>query len=157
MFPSKPIPERRSPHPVVGKTYLPRVYAVGREKIAEYATSIGETNPIHLRAAAAQAAGYPDVVAPPMFCAVYSRAALQEVLFDPELELDYARVVHGRQEFVWSELVIAGDEISTVFDVKSIDSKGTLMFYVLGSTSRNQYGNVVCRGLWTEIVRGKDG
>src|SRR6266540_96254 len=51
----------------VGKTY-----AVGREKIREYAFAVGETNPLHLEVGAARAAGYRDVVAPPMFAAVYS-------------------------------------------------------------------------------------
>ena len=56
----------------IGKTYDPRVYAVGREKIKEYARAVGETNPLHLDVEAARAAGYADVVAPPMFAVVYS-------------------------------------------------------------------------------------
>ncbi len=31
----------------IGKTYAPTVYAVGREKVREYAESVGETNPLH--------------------------------------------------------------------------------------------------------------
>jgi acyl dehydratase len=54
----------------VGKTYAPTVYAVGREKIREYAHAVGETNPLHLDPEAARAAGHRDVVAPPMFCVV---------------------------------------------------------------------------------------
>ena len=56
----------------VGKRYDPVVYAVGREKIREYAFAVGETNPVHLEVEAARALGYADVVAPPMFAAVYS-------------------------------------------------------------------------------------
>ena len=56
----------------VGKTYPPLTYAVGREKIREYALAVGETNPLHLDVEAARAAGYRDVVAPPMFAVVYS-------------------------------------------------------------------------------------
>ena len=35
----------------VGKTYPPLTYAVGREKIREYAFAVGETNPLHLEVA----------------------------------------------------------------------------------------------------------
>ena len=48
----------------IGKTYEPVLYAVGREKIKEYARAVGETNPVHLDVEAARAAGYADVVAP---------------------------------------------------------------------------------------------
>ena len=42
----------------VGKQYEPVQYAVGREKIREYARAVGETNPLHLDVEAARAAGY---------------------------------------------------------------------------------------------------
>ena len=60
----------------IGKTYPPTLYAVGREKIKEYAYAVGETNPLHLDHEAARAAGYADVVAPPMFAVVYSSRAV---------------------------------------------------------------------------------
>ena len=41
---------------VIGKTYDPFEYAVGREKIREYATAVGETSPLHLDPAAAREA-----------------------------------------------------------------------------------------------------
>ena len=56
----------------VGKTYPSTTYAVGREKIKEYAHAVGETNPVHLDVDAARAAGYRDVVAPPMFAAFFA-------------------------------------------------------------------------------------
>ncbi|TMK23734.1 MAG: MaoC family dehydratase, partial [Actinobacteria bacterium] len=55
----------------IGKRYEPVVYAVGREKVREYARAVGETNPVHLDLQAARDAGYADVVAPPMFAVVY--------------------------------------------------------------------------------------
>jgi acyl dehydratase len=38
----------------VGKTYEPTLYAVGREKIKEYARAVGETNPVYLDVEAAR-------------------------------------------------------------------------------------------------------
>jgi acyl dehydratase len=138
----------------VGKTYLPTVYAVGREKIKEYALAVGETNPLHLDPAAAHTAGFRDVVAPPMFCVVYSGPAMGPAIFDPEVGIDFALMVHGGQEFVWGPLVVAGDEITTTVSVKSIEERVSNGFYVFESQSVNQDGETVCTGTWTNIVRG---
>ena len=97
----------------IGKTYPPTTYAVGREKVIEYAHAVGETNPLHLDPAAAREAGYADVVAPPMFAVVFAGRAMTPALFDPEVGIDFAHMVHGGQEFRWGPLVVAGDEITT--------------------------------------------
>jgi acyl dehydratase len=138
----------------VGKTYAPTVYAVGREKIKEYALAVGETNPLYLDPAAARAAGYRDVVAPPMFCVVYSAPSMGPAIFDPDVGINFALMVHGGQEFVWGPLVVAGDEITTTVSVKSIEQRAGNGFYVFESQSINQDGENVCTGTWTNIVRG---
>ena len=138
----------------VGKTYPPLTYAVGREKIKEYAHAVGETNPLHLDVDAAQAAGHRDVVAPPMFAAVYCSAAIGPALFDPEVGIDFARMVHSGQDFTWGPLVIAGDEVSTTVSVKDISERDGMGFYVFETVSTNQDGETVCTGTWTNIVRG---
>jgi acyl dehydratase len=138
----------------VGKTYEPALYAVGREKIKEYARAVGETNPVHLEVQAARDAGYADVVAPPMFVVVYSAPAVGPPIFDPDIELNFAMMVHGAQEFEWGPLVVAGDEITTTARVKGIFEKDGRGYYVFESISANQGGEQVCRGTWTNIVRG---
>jgi len=138
----------------IGKTYEPLVYAVGREKIREYARAVGETNPVHLDVEAARAAGHADVVAPPMFAVVYSAPAVGPPIFDPALELNFAMMVHGGQEFEWGPLVVAGDEITTAVSVKDISEDEDRGYYVFESISTNQRGEQVCRGTWTQIVRG---
>ena len=136
-----------------GKTYAPSLYAVGREKIREYAHAVGETNPLHLDPEAAREVGYSDVVAPPMFAVVYSSPAITPALFDPEVGIDFARMVHGGQEFRWGPLVVAGDEITTTTGVKDISERGGMGFYVFETTSVNQRDETVCTGTWTNIVR----
>lgn len=138
----------------VGKEFPPAVYAVGREKIREYAYATGETAPVHLDLEAARAAGHADLVAPPMFAVVYSAPALAPAIFDPEVAMDFARMVHGGQEFAWGPLVVAGDEITTRARVVSIDERDGKGFYVFETTSVNQDGATVCTGTWTNIVRG---
>jgi acyl dehydratase len=138
----------------VGKLYPPTVYAVGREKIREYALAVGETNPLYLDPEVARAAGHPDVVAPPMFVVVYSAGALGPAIFDPEVAIDFARLVHGGQEFRWGPLVVAGDEITTSVSVKDISERAGNGTFVFESHSTNQDGATVCVGTWTNIVRG---
>jgi len=138
----------------IGKTYEPATYAVGREKIREYARAVGETNPVHLEVEAARAAGYADVVAPPLFAVVYSAASVGPPIFDPEVGINLAMMVHGGQEFEWGPPVVAGDEITTTASVKDISESDGRGYYVFESTSTNQRGEQVCRGTWTNIVRG---
>lgn len=138
----------------VGKSYPPVTYAVGREKVREYALAVGETNPLHLDPEAARAAGYADVVAPPMFAVVYSAPALGPALFDPEVGMDFARMVHGAQEFRWGRPVVAGDEVTTTVRFADLSERDGKAFYVFESTSTAQDGETVCVGTWTNIVRG---
>jgi acyl dehydratase len=138
----------------IGKKYEPVTYAVGREKIREYARAVGETNPLYLDLEAARGEGYADLVAPPMFAVVYSAPAVGPPIFDPEIELNFAMMVHGGQEFVWGAPVVAGDEITTTAAVKDISEQDGRGYYVFESISTNQRGEQVCRGTWTNIVRG---
>src|SRR6188474_3598661 len=126
----------------VGKRYPPVVYAVGREKVKEYAFAVGETNPVHLDVEAARAAGFRDVVAPPMFAVVYSAPAMGGPIFEAIGEA-LPRMVHGGQEFVWGEPVCAGDTITTEASVKEIYEKDGKGFYVFESVSKNQDGDQV--------------
>lgn len=138
----------------VGRSYPPTLYAVGREKVREYAAAVGETNPVNLDPEAARAAGYADVVAPPMFCVVYSARAMGPAILDPEVGINLMMMVHGGQEFVWGPPVVAGDEITTTVSVKEIYEKDGKGFYVFESASDNQRSERVCTGTWTNIVRG---
>jgi acyl dehydratase len=137
-----------------GKTYPPLEYEVGREKIREYANAVGESNPVHHDREAAQAAGFRDVVAPPMFAVVYSAAAVAPGVLDPEVGINFARMLHGGQEFVWGEPVCSGDTITTQATLENLYERAGMEFYVFESVSRNQDGAEVARGTWTNIVRG---
>ena len=140
----------------IGKTYPPVVYAVGREKVREYAAAVGETNPLYFDPQAARAAGYGDVLAPPMFAVVYCSSAFSGALFDPELEIDFPRLVHGAQEFRWDQAVVAGDEITTTITVRDISERAGLRFDTFESVSVNQRRETTCIGTWSTIVRGEE-
>jgi acyl dehydratase len=138
----------------VGKEWPGITYQVGREKIKEYANALGLDNQVHFDVEAAKAAGFRDVVAPPMFAVVYSGPALGPVLFDPDVEMNFAAMVHGSQVFEWGEPVCSGDEITTTSKCLSIEEKDGKGFYVFETVSVNQDGAEVVRATWTNIVRG---
>jgi acyl dehydratase len=128
-------------------------YAVGREKVREYAYAVGHDEPLHLDPRAARAEGYADVVAPPMFAAVYCAPAVGPAILDPEVGIDFARMVHGAQEFTWHAPVVAGDEITTEAAHEETSERGGLKFFVFTTRSTNQRGELVSEGRWTNIVR----
>ena len=138
----------------IGKTYPPFEYEVGREKIREYANAVGESNPVYHDPAAAREAGFRNVVAPPMFAVVYSAGAMGPAILDPELGINLALMLHGSQEFVWSEPVCSDDAITTTASVKDMREDDGRQFYVFESVSTNQDGQETVRGTWTNIVRG---
>jgi acyl dehydratase len=138
----------------IGKSYPAITYAVGREKIREYAAAVGETNPLHNDLEAARAAGYADLVAPPMFVVVYAGRSVGPAVFDPDVGINLQMMVHGSQEFRWGPVVVAGDEITTATTVRDIAERSGMAFYVFESVSENQRGDTVCTATWTNIVRG---
>ncbi|HEV7564274.1 MAG TPA: MaoC family dehydratase N-terminal domain-containing protein [Solirubrobacterales bacterium] len=138
----------------VGKEWPGSTYQVGREKIKEYARALGIENPVHFDVEAARAAGFRDVVAPPMFCVVYSLPAMAPAILDPEVGINLATMVHGGQTFEWGEVACSGDEITTTPKCTEIYEKDGKGFYVFESTSVNQDGEQVLHAVWTNIVRG---
>jgi acyl dehydratase len=136
-----------------GKTYPPSRYAVGREKVLEYAHAVGETEPLYLDVDAARAAGHADVVAPPMFAVVYQGRAVTPAVLDPEVGIDFAHLLHAAQEFRWGPLVLAGDEITTTTTIESVAERAGLQFFVFAAESRNERDEVVATGRWTNVVR----
>jgi acyl dehydratase len=128
-------------------------YLVGREKIREYAAAIGEQSPLCHDIVAAREAGFEDLVAPPMFAAVYKWRAMGPAVLDPEIGIDFSRLVHGAQDFTWHEPVIAGDEITTEAAFLEQTDLGDIKVFKFSSRSTNQRGELVCEGTWTNYVR----
>jgi acyl dehydratase len=138
----------------VGKQWPAVTYEVGAEKIREYANAVGTENPIYFEHEAAKSAGFRDLVAPPMFCVVYSAKAMGPAILDPDVGINLATMLHGSQEFEWDEPVCHGDVIETTATCKEIYEKDGKGFYVFETVSTNQSGDQVVKGTWTNIVRG---
>jgi acyl dehydratase len=142
----------------VGRTYPPTPpYEVGREKIREFAEAIGDANPAYRDPEAARALGHPDVIAPPTFGIVLSMTAGRQVIADPELGLDYSRVVHGEQRFVINRPIRAGDRLTVIVTVENIRSAaGNDMITTRGDVTTVD-GEQVFTAYSTLVARGTAG
>jgi acyl dehydratase len=138
----------------IGKQWDPVTYEVGAEKVREFADAIGATNPVHRDHDAAKAAGFRDLVAPPMFCVVYSARAMGPAILDPEIGINLATMLHGSQEFEWGVPVCDGDVIFTTATCREIYERNGMGFYVFETVSENQEREQTVKGTWTNIVRG---
>jgi acyl dehydratase len=140
----------------VGRSYPPtEPYLVGREKIREFATAVGLTDPEYHDPAAAQARGYADVLAPPTFPFVVTMAANRQIVTDPALGLDYSRVVHGDQRFAYARPVVAGDELVCVNIVEDITSRGGHDFLTMRTDVTTVAGEPVVTAWSKLVVRGE--
>ena len=139
-----------------GRTYPPTpAYEVGREKIREFAEATG-THPAHVDRQAAQALGYPDVIAPPTFAVVIAQRCDRQLIEDPEADIDYSRVVHGEQTFQHHRPIVAGDRLVAVLHVDAIKQAGGHAMVTTRSEFAPEDGEAVCTASSTIVVRGAD-
>lgn len=141
----------------IGKPFpYPVSYVVGVEKIRDFASAIGDDNPLYHDREAARRAGHADLVAPPTFGVAVITRAQDAVLFDPALGLDYSRVVHGDQRFVFRRPVVAGDELFCTFFVDSSRMVKGNEFLGLRTEVADSGGEPVLTVHGTLVVRGPE-
>ncbi len=150
-----PLPDSDYPNLMVnpaieGKRY-PRTpsYLVGREKLREFAkaTCLPELfqNPLP---------GAKEIVAPPTFAVVIQEQSLKLVLSDPEAKLDFSRVVHGDQRFVYQRPIVAGDELTSELVVASVKSLAGNHLVTFNTEIFDSTNKLVCTAISTLVVRG---
>jgi acyl dehydratase len=131
------------------------VLDIERGRLKFFAKAIGETNPIYTDEAAAAAAGYADLPAPPTFVfAAELDSNTMFALFD-RMAVPLAKVLHGEQGFEYFGAVVAGDTVTVTSRVKDIYDKrgGALEFIETEATAVNQHGAAVARLRGVTVVR----
>ena len=138
-----------------GRSFPPsEPYEVSRVKIAEFAQAIGDPSPLCRDRAAAQAAGYPDVIAPPTFAIVITMASSGHAIADEELGLDYSMVVHGEQRFEHTRPLHAGDVVVAQTTITEITPRRTMTMLTTRTDITTTGGEHVCTALSTLVERG---
>jgi acyl dehydratase len=138
-----------------GRVYPPTPpYEVGREKIREFADAINDPNPLYRDRAVAESHGYPDVIAPPTFPIVLTLKAGHQVIADPDLGIDYSRVVHGEQRFVHHRPVYAGDVLQVIVTVDDIRAAAGNDLVTTRAEVSTVGGELVVTATSTIVARG---
>ncbi len=142
----------------VGKESPPWTYEVSRSAVRAFARGTGYTDPIYYDIDAAKAAGYRDLPAPPTFhgTPVYIPGKSEETYSTP-LECDVTitlepgqlpNIMDGGTEYEYFDQICAGDTLTSVAKMASLDTKitssgKTMLIQSLEFTFTNQDGNVV--------------
>ncbi|MGH3326993.1 MAG: FAS1-like dehydratase domain-containing protein [Streptomycetales bacterium] len=139
----------------IGRSYPPSPpYEVGREKIRDFAEAMGDPNPAYRDPEAAKRLGHPDVIAPPTFPIVITMRSAAQAVLDPDLGLDYSRVVHGEQRFVYSRPVRAGDRLVAVVHIDNIRVAAGNDIMTTRSEVSTEEGEHVVTAFSTLVARG---
>lgn len=135
---------------------------VTRDAIADFALAVGENDPVFFDVEEARRRGFPDVVAPPTF-------SVTQIFQVPRDErearlgagLDYGRVLHGEQEFVYTRLPVAGETLTGTMRISKDVTKegkrgGSMRFVTYESVFTDAEGAEVLRAFYTLIETSKD-
>jgi hypothetical protein len=80
-------------------------------------------------------------------------AGLHNVLADPELGVDLARVLHGEQSYEWSRPLALGETLVAEATIESIRGRGALQFLSLRTDVRDERGDPVAVARSTLLIR----
>jgi acyl dehydratase len=138
---------------LIGRESEPVVHEVEKGSIRRFADALGDPNPVYQEEAAARAAGYPGLVAPPTFPV----ALTANERFRHSLDLGTRSILHGEQQFDYARAVVAGDRITVVSRVADVQEKagasGPMDVLVIEDEGRDDKGELVFRSRATLILR----
>jgi len=135
---------------------------VERGKVREFALAVGEDNPIFLDPQEARRQGLPDILAPPTFTVTQIwQVPREEREARLGANLDYERVLHGEQEFVFRRLPVAGEVLRGTMRISKDVTKegrrgGSMRFVTYESTFTDAGGDEVLTAYYTLVQTAKD-
>lgn len=120
-----------------GKAYPPVVFKLNAERVRAFADAV--------RA--------PDDDVPPTFATAAEFASFRTIVEDPELGLDFARVIHGEQEYEWRRPLVVGESLTARPRIASIRERGGLGFLTIETDLVDGGGGLVVRARSTLVER----
>ena len=138
---------------LIGRESEPTTHEVEKGAIRRFAEAIGDPNPLALDEAAARAAGFSGLVAPPTFAFTLGWSER----FRHSLDLGTRSVLHGEQSFEYARPIVAGDRLtvrSKVADVlERAGASGPMDVLVIEDEGRGEKGDLVFKVRSTFILR----
>ena len=137
-----------------GRESKAAVNDVEKGAIRRFAEALGETNPIYFEEAAARAAGYRSVVAPPTFpTTLRAGSDLREgLLLSPGKHL-----LQAEQSFEYARPIVAGDRLTVRSKIADVSQRqtpsGLTDVVVIEDEGRDDAGDVVYRSRQLWVVR----
>ncbi len=132
----------------LGKQYKPQTFEVTAERTKKYALSYNEDNPWFL-----DESREGGIIAPPLFGVVYSGPSVANAMFDQELNINFAYLVHGEQDMYYIRPVKPGDKITSISWVAGIEEKATGEILTVGVRCWNQQGEDVLFSYYSFFIR----
>lgn len=150
----------------LGRRYGPYTFHVGLQHIRDFVAATGggvpgrvfasppeRAHPLTWDEEEARAGPHGGIVAPPAFATTFAMEPFARACSDPALGVNLVRLLHGEQELEFLEPLRPGDVLTTQGEITRIQERGSLEFLEVTSSTTNQHGRVVVRGVWTAIVR----
>lgn len=150
----------------LGRRYGPYRFTVGLEHLRDFVAATGmgvpgrvlgappvDAHPWSWDEQAAAASPHGGLVAPPTYAATFAIEPFSAACRDPALGIDLLRLVHGEQSFELRGAIRPGDVLTTTGEITSLRDRGPLDFLEVTTTSVNQRGEAVVRGVWTAVIR----
>jgi acyl dehydratase len=138
---------------LIGRKSEPVVHEVEKGELRRLAEALGDPNPIYVDEAAARAAGYPALVAPPTYGAVL--AANER--FRQSLDLGSRALLHVDQQLEYARPIVAGDVLTVTSRVADVQERaagaGPMDILVLEDEGRDAQGTLVFRTRSTMVIR----
>ncbi len=112
---------------VQGKVYPDGSFIVDPARVAAFREAVGQRDGV-----------------PPTLATAAEFTMFPDVIRDPELELDFARVVHGSQEYTYSRPLIEGETLTVRTRIDSIRERAGAGFLTIVTELLDDTGDVVC-------------
>jgi acyl dehydratase len=122
-----------------GKVYPEATFVVDPARVATFRAVFGETEGV-----------------PPTFVTAAEFEVIPTIVDDPELALDFSRVLHGNQEYSFARPLREGETLSIRPRIESIRELGRNAFLVIATDLVDGAGDVVCAARATMIERAAD-
>jgi acyl dehydratase len=128
---------------------------VEKGRLRFFAKATGQTDPVYTDDAVALAAGHPALPVPPTFLFCLEMEAPDPAAIRNLLGMDYRRLLHGEQGFVYERMAYAGDTLRFEQSIEDIYDKknGALEFVVRQTRVTNQRGESVAQLRTVSVLR----
>jgi acyl dehydratase len=139
----------------VGHKFQAFTTTVEAGKIRLFCKAIGEENPIHLDEAAAKAAGYRTIVAPPTFITAVTNDDPHKGGLLKLIDVDIGWILHGEQHYEYFAPIHVGDRLTCQQKVTDVyDKKGGALWFVVSDIDvTGEGGKQVARARSITVVR----